>query len=322
MRLLFAGTPAAAVPSLQAALSSANHDVVAVLTRPAAPTGRGRRLEPSPVAIAAQAAGVEILSPARPSDPAFLERLRELDVDCAPVVAYGALLREPTLSLPRHGWVNLHFSLLPAWRGAAPVQHAVLHGDDVTGASTFQIGPGLDDGPVYGLLTETIRPTDTSGDLLGRLADAGAGLLLATLDGIADGSLLPVPQSPEGVSLAPKLSVADGQIRFEQPASAVDRRIRACTPAPGAWVEFRGDRLKLGPVTIAEEQDLPAGRLDVSALRQGRVLVGTATRAVVLGTVQPPGKRPMPAADWARGAHLTDGAAFGQLGDSVTEATD
>jgi methionyl-tRNA formyltransferase len=192
----------------------------------------------------------------------------------------------------------------------------------VTGASTFQIGPGMDDGPVYGLLTETIRAGDTSGDLLGRLADAGAGLLMATLDGIASGSLMPVPQSPDGVSLAPKLTVADGQIRFEQSALAIDRRIRACTPAPGAWVEFRGDRLKLGPVTIVVEPDLLPGRLDVSAVRQGRVLVGTATRPIQLGTVQPPGKRPMAAADWARGARLSDGATFGPLGDRVAEASD
>jgi methionyl-tRNA formyltransferase len=275
------------------------------------------------VAEAARAAGIEVLSPSRPSDPDFLERLRELDVDCAPVVAYGALLREPALSLPRHGWVNLHFSLLPAWRGAAPVQHAVLHGDDVTGASTFRIGPGLDDGPVFGLLTESIRPTDTSGDLLARLADAGAGLLLATLDGIADGSLLPVPQSPDGVSLAPKLTVADGRIWFEQPAQAVDRRIRACTPAPGAWIEFRGDRLKLGPVSIVDEPDLPVGHLDTNAIRQGRVLVGTATRPILLGTVQPPGKRPMPAADWARGARLTDGESLARPpADSAVEVTD
>ena len=150
--------------------------------------------------------GIEVLTPARPSEPGFLQRLTELDVDCAPVVAYGALLREPALSLPRHGWVNLHFSVLPAWRGAAPVQHALLHGDEYTGASTFQIGPGLDDGPVYGVLTERISPNDTSGDLLGRLAEAGAPLLVATLDGIADGSLQAQPQPADGVSVAPKLT--------------------------------------------------------------------------------------------------------------------
>jgi methionyl-tRNA formyltransferase len=322
VRLLFAGTPAAAVPSLRALLAHPVHEVVAVLTRPQAPAGRGRRLSASPVAELAEQAGVEVLSPARPSDPDFVRRLTELDVDCAPVVAYGALLREPALSLPRHGWVNLHFSLLPAWRGAAPVQHALLHGDDTTGASTFRIGPGLDDGPVFGVLTERVRPTDTSGDLLDRLAEAGAQLLVATLDGIADGSLSPRPQPSDGVSVAPKLTVADARIDFGRPALAVDRRIRACTPEPGAWTDFRDGRLKLGPVTFAD----PAGsagsadragsagvELSPGELLVGKsaVLVGTATSPVLLGTVQPAGRKPMPAADWARGLRLESGERLG-----------
>jgi len=299
VRLLFAGTPEAALPSLRALLDSPRHDVVAVLTRPDAPAGRGRALTPSPVARLAAEAGIEVLKPGRPSEPEFLDRLAELAPDCAPVVAYGALLREPALSLPRHGWVNLHFSVLPAWRGAAPVQHALLHGDDYTGAATFRIGPGLDDGPVYGVLTERIKPRDTSGDLLARLAEAGAPLLLATLDGIADGSLRPQPQPADGVSLAPKLGPDDARLRFDQPAVAVDRRARACTPDPGPWAEFRGDRLKLGPVEPTDHAGLAPGELLVE---RRQVLVGTATTAVRLGTVQPPGKRPMPALDWARGA--------------------
>ena len=304
MRLLFAGTPEVAVPSLRALLEHPVHEVVAVLTRPDARAGRGRTLTPSPVAELAVAAGVEVLRPSRPSAEDFLQRLSELDVDCAPVVAYGALLREPALSLPRHGWVNLHFSLLPAWRGAAPVQHALLHGDDTTGASTFQIGPGMDDGPVFGVLTERVRPDDTSGALLARLAEAGAPLLVATLDGIDDGSLRPLPQPAEGVSLAPKFSVADAEIDFDRPAIAVDRRIRACTPDPGPWTTFRTERLKLGPVTLSDEHGLAAGELRLDGTR---LLAGTATVAVRLGTVQPPGKRPMPAADWARGARLATG---------------
>ena len=313
MRLLFAGTPEVAVPSLRALLRHPAHQVVAVLTRPQAPAGRGRRLTPSPVAELAGQAGVEVLSPDRPSDPDFVRRLAELDVDCAPVVAYGALLREPALSLPRHGWVNLHFSLLPAWRGAAPVQHAVLHGDDTTGASTFQIGPGLDDGPVFGVLTERVRPGDTSGELLARLAEAGAQLLVATLDGIADGSLRPRPQPADGVSYAPKLTVADARIDFGQPALAVDRRIRACTPEPGAWTAFRDGRLKLGPVTtapagIAGSAPLAAGELLVE---RSAVLVGTATDPVRLGSVQPAGRKPMPAADWARGLRIGSGERLG-----------
>jgi len=314
VRLLFAGTPEVAVPALRALLQHPVHEVVAVLTRPEAPAGRGRRLTASPVAALAAEAGVEVLSPNRPSDPEFLSRLAELAVDCAPVVAYGALLREPALSLPRHGWVNLHFSLLPAWRGAAPVQHALLHGDEVTGASTFRIGPGLDDGPVFGVLTERVRPDDTSGTLLARLAEAGAPLLVATLDGIADGSLRPQPQPTDGVSTAPKLTVDDARIDFGQPALAVDRRIRACTPDPGAWTDFRDGRLKLGPVAV----DSPAGVLPPGELPPGEllvsknaVLVGTATVPVRLGSVQPAGKKPMPAADWARGLRLESGQRLG-----------
>jgi methionyl-tRNA formyltransferase len=303
MRLLFAGTPEVALPSLRALLDSSRHQVVAVLTRPDAPAGRGRRLTPSPVAELAAEAGIEVLKPARPSEPEFLRRLDELRPDCAPVVGYGALLREPALGLPRHGWVNLHFSVLPAWRGAAPVQHALLHGDRITGASTFKIGPGLDDGPVYRTLTEPIRPDDTSGALLARLAEAGAPLLVATLDGIADGSLRPRPQPADGVSLAPKLTPADAELSFDCPAVAVDRRVRACTPDPGPWTTFRGDRLKLGPVGITERAELPPGRLLVE---RNQVLAGTGSTAVRLGSVQPPGKRAMPAADWARGVRLAE----------------
>ncbi len=311
MRLLFAGTPEVAVPSLRALLAHPAHEVVAVLTRPQSRSGRGRRLTPSPVAELARQAGVEVLSPDKPTEDDFVRRLAELDVDCAPVVAYGALLREPALSMPRHGWVNLHFSLLPAWRGAAPVQHAVLHGDDTTGASTFLIGPGLDDGPVFGVLTERVRPRDTSGELLARLAEAGAPLLVATLDGIADGSLRPQPQPGDGVSHAPKLTVADARIDFGQPALAVDRRIRACTPEPGAWTSFRDGRLKLGPAAPADPSlsaPLAAGELSIS---KNAVLVGTATTPLRLGDVQPAGKNPMPAADWARGLRLESGARLG-----------
>lgn len=319
MRLLFAGTPAAAVPSLRALLDHPGHEVVAVLTRPDAPAGRGRRLVQSPVAELGRAAGVEVLTPGRPSEPEFLDRLRELDIDCAPVVAYGALLREPALGLPRHGWVNLHFSLLPAWRGAAPVQHALLHGDDSTGASTFLIGPGLDDGPVFGVMTESIRPRDTSGDLLVRLSRGGAALLAATLDGIADGSLRPQPQPSDGVSLAPKLTSTDAEIRFDQPALAIDRRIRACTPAPGAWTAVGDERLKLGPVAPADsESPVPAGELRVT---KRSVLVGTATRPVELGMVLPAGKKPMPAADWARGLRLSSGDTLTGGGSPAAQPT-
>jgi methionyl-tRNA formyltransferase len=304
VRLAFAGTPAAAVPTLRALLDSPNHEVAAVITRPAAPAGRGRRTVESPVAVLAAEAGVPVLTPARPSEPEFLAELAALDVDACPVVAYGALLPASALAVPTHGWVNLHFSLLPAWRGAAPVQHAILHGDDVTGASTFLIEQGLDTGPVYGVVTETIRPDDTAGDLLERLAVSGAGLMVATMDGIADGSLAAVPQSSDGVSIAPKINVADALVPWTSPARHIDRLIRACTPAPGAWTTFRDERLKLGPVTLRGAHDLEPGELRVT---KSGVTVGTATLDVDLGLVQPPGKRPMAASDWARGARIEAG---------------
>lgn len=307
MRLLFAGTPAAAVPSLEGLIASP-HDVVAVLTRPDAPAGRGRTLRPSPVRELADEHGIEVMAPRRLRDEEFRARFAELAVDAVAVVAYGALIPADLLAAVPNGWTNLHFSLLPAWRGAAPVQHAVIAGDEVTGATTFRIEEGLDTGPVYGVLTETIRPRDTAGDLLDRLARAGAGLLVRTMDGIADGALVAVPQGADGVSHAPKLTADDGRVRWSHPALAVDRRIRGCTPEPGAWTTLPdGTRLGLGPVTPVDEV-LPAG-----ALKVGRhdVLVGTATSAVRLGDVAAPGRRAMPAADWARGARPADGTVLG-----------
>src|ERR1700760_490785 len=250
MRLVFAGTPETAVPALDALLAS-RHEVAAVVTRPDAPAGRGRKVEASPVAQRAAAAGLEVLTPDRPRDPEFLARLREIGPDCCPVAAYGALLPQAALDIPPHGWVNLHFSILPAWRGAAPVQHAVLRGDDITGATTFRIVKELDAGPVFGTLTEPIRPTATSGDLLQRLAVSGAELLVRTLDAIEDGTVKAVPQPTDGVSIAPKLTPADARVDWKLPAHLVDRQVRGCTPDPGAWTECDGARLKVWPVTLA-----------------------------------------------------------------------
>jgi methionyl-tRNA formyltransferase len=303
MRLVFAGTPAAAVPTLDGLLKS-RHAVAAVITRPDAKTGRGQQMAASPVAARAAEAGIEVLRPQRPGDPEFLARLREIGPDCCPVTAYGALLPQAALDIPVFGWVNLHFSILPAWRGAAPVQHAILHGDDVTGATTFQLVSDLDAGPVFGVLTEAIRPTDTAGDLLERLAVAGADLMVATLDGIESGELQARDQPAYGVSLAPKITPADAKIDWERPAMTIGRQIRACTPEPGAWTELDGIRVKLWPVTVLGE---PAGGLAPGELRalRDRVVVGTATAPVELGVVQQHGKRRMPAADWARGLRLT-----------------
>ncbi|MFF0451010.1 methionyl-tRNA formyltransferase [Streptomyces sp. NPDC004609] len=309
MKLVFAGTPEVAVPALDALIASDRHEVAAVVTRPDAPAGRGRRLVASPVAQRAEEAGIEVLKPVKPRDGDFLERLRAIGPDCCPVVAYGALLPRAALDIPARGWVNLHFSLLPAWRGAAPVQHALIAGDEMTGAATFLIEEGLDSGPVYGVITERVRPTDTSGDLLTRLAFAGAGLLSATMDGIEDGTLEAVPQPADGVSLAPKITVEDARVDWKAPALRVDRLVRGCTPAPGAWTVFRGERLKLVSVQpVPDRTELAPGEL---AVGKNSVHAGTGSHAVELLWVQPQGKKPMRAADWARGVRIAPGERVG-----------
>jgi len=308
VRLVFAGTPEVALPSLRALIDS-RHEVVAVVTRPDAPAGRGRTLQASPVALLAAEHGIEVLKPEKVRDSEFLARLRAIAPDCCPVVAYGALVPREALGIPRHGWVNLHFSLLPAWRGAAPVQHAVWHGDDVTGATTFLLEEGLDTGPILGVVTETIRPTDTSGDLLERLASSGAGLLVATMDALDSGIMAAARQPADGVSLAPKITVEDAEVDWSQPAVRVDRQVRACTPAPGAWTTLAGERIKLGPVgLLPDDISLAAGELEVD---KNRVRVGTASCAVVLGEVRAQGKKPMAAADWARGTRPRPGTKLG-----------
>ncbi len=307
MRLVFAGTPQAAVVALDA-IAASGHDLLAVVTRPDAPAGRGKRLTRSPVGAWADARDVEVLTPDKPRDPEFQQRLRTLAPDCVPVVAYGALVPPPALEIPTHGWINLHFSLLPAWRGAAPVQRALLHGDELTGATVFQLEEGLDTGPVYGAVTEPVTPTDTAGDLLERLSHVGADLLVQVLDGIEAGVARAVPQPAEGSSQAPKLTVTDARVRWDEPALAVDRRIRACTPDPGGWTLFRGERVKLAPVVPTPTQpSLAPGEL---AVMRDRVLVGTASHPVQLQQVQAAGKKPLPATDWARGARPGSGERF------------
>lgn len=308
MRVVFAGTPEVAVPALDA-IAESSHELVGVVTRPDAPAGRGRRLVASPVAQRAEELGVPVLKPGHPKEPEFHARLAELAPDCCPVVAYGALLPQSALDIPVHGWVNLHFSLLPAWRGAAPVQHAIWAGDEITGATTFRIVRELDAGPTFGLVTEKVRPTDTAGDLLTRLAHSGAGLLVATLDGIADGSLEAREQPDDGVSFAPKILVEDAEVDWTEPAVAVDRRIRACTPGPGAWSTYAGERIKVAPVALTEGRErLEPGVLEVT---KNAVFVGTATDPVRLGEVKAFGKKQMQAADWARGVRVASGERFG-----------
>jgi methionyl-tRNA formyltransferase len=307
VRLVFAGTPDVAALSLRALLGS-RHEVVAVITRPDAERGRGRHVARSAVAEVAHEHGLLLLQPESARSPELLAELSALEPECCPVVAYGNLIPASVLAVPPRGWVNLHFSLLPAWRGAAPVQSSIRYGDDVTGATTFVLDEGMDTGPILGTMTERISPTDTSGDLLDRLARSGADLLVSTLNALEEGTLIPQPQPSEGVSYAPKISVDDARVRRTQPAVEIDRVIRACTPAPGAWSTVNDDRIKVGPVQLSEHStSLAPGQVQIA---KSEVLVGTATVPVRLGMVQATGKRPMPAEDWARGLRLSSDAVF------------
>jgi methionyl-tRNA formyltransferase len=307
VRVVFAGTPDVAVPSLDSLVTS-HHDVVAVVTRPDAPSGRGKKLMASPVAERAAELGIETLKPIRPRDDDFVARLAEIAPDCCPVVAYGALLPQRVLDIPPHGWINLHFSLLPAWRGAAPVQHAILAGDTITGATTFRIVRDLDAGPTFASITEPIHPSDTAGEVLQRLSISGAELLLDTLNRVQDGTLIPQPQPEAEVSYASKINVEDARIDWTQPAETVDRLVRACAPAPGAWTTFRGERFKINSAHISDAA-LPPGVLEIT---KRSVRVGTGTRALQLGEVQAQGKKPMTAADWARGVTFDTEPMFGR----------
>lgn len=298
--MVFAGTPEVALPSLEA-LNSSDHELLAVVTRPDAPRGRSGRPRPSPVAEWAEAAGVEVLKPERPSDEQFVARLRELAPDACPVVAYGALLPESVLRIPRHGWVNLHFSLLPRWRGAAPVQRAIMAGDEVTGATTFRIVPELDAGPILGSLIEPLQVSDTAGDVLARLASEGAQLLVDTIDQLPTAE--PVDQTDDGVTLAPKLTVAEARIDWTRGAEQLDRHVRGCSPSPMAWTMLlRGDsgpeRFRIALARPAETAALAPGALSIE---RRRVLVGTGDGDLELVRVQPVGKQVMGASDWARG---------------------
>ncbi|MBC7633231.1 methionyl-tRNA formyltransferase [Aeromicrobium sp.] len=306
MRVVFAGTPSTAVPTLEALVAS-RHEVIAVITRPDAPAGRGRALAASPVAEVAAAHGIEVLKPVKPSDPGFMHRLRALKPDCIPIVAYGALIRREALDIPTFGWINLHFSVLPAWRGAAPVQRAIMAGDEVTGATVFSLVEELDAGPVLGSITERIREDDTTAELLSRLADFGSRLLVDVVDHIEDGDIAAVPQPEDNISFAPKLSTEEGRIDWNRPAFAIDRHIRGCTPAPGAWTMLGDDRIKIGPATIADDRTLDVGRLHVA---KREVRVGTTTTDLVLAEVQAVGKKRMQAADWGRGTALAAEAMF------------
>lgn len=305
MRVLFAGTPAVAVPSLDA-LVDAGFDVVAVLTRPDAPLGRKRILTPSPVAARAAELGIDVIRASK-VDADVTARIAATAPDVAAIVAYGGLIPRPALDVPRHGWINLHFSLLPAWRGAAPVQRALIAGDDITGAVTFLLEEGLDTGPVFGTLTETVRSDDTAGAVLERLSHSGAVLLTQTLSAVDAGKAAAVPQQGD-VSLAPKLTLDDGRLDWRQPALAIGRRARGVTPEPGAWTTLDGQRVKLEPVLLRPEAPaLKPGQLEMNGKS---VLVGTGSHPVELTRIQPSGKKMMTAADWARGQATLESVVF------------
>lgn len=310
MRILFAGTPEAAVPSLRALIGSP-HEVVGVLTRPDAPVGRGRALHPSPVRVVAEEARVPVLTPRGLKSAEVQQHLRDLQADLAVVVAYGVIIPSAALDIPRHGWVNLHFSLLPAWRGAAPAQRAVLAGQETTGLSIFRIEAGLDTGPVVSTSEVAIGPHETSGQLLERMATLGADALVAAASAIGDGTATFTPQDDEGATYAQKLTPAQAHVDWTAPAEDVDALIRGMSPDPGAWTTWNGGRFKLLGTEETRSGDapssLPPGQLQAS---RKQLVVGTGTVPVAISTVAPAGKKPMRAADWARGAHLTAGSAF------------
>jgi methionyl-tRNA formyltransferase len=306
MRLLFAGTPDVALPSLDALVAS-RHEVAAVLTRPPAPAGRGRGERVSPVHARAQDLGIPVITAARLGDEGVLGAVRDVAPDCCPVVAYGALITPDALAVPRLGWVNLHFSLLPRWRGAAPVQYAIRAGDGHTGATTFRIDAGLDTGPVLSSLRTAIGERETSGELLRRLAIDGSHLLVDTMDALESGIIEATPQSVDGVTHAPRIEVDDARIDWSVSAQDIDRLVRAMSPAPGAWTTLRGERIKIGEVEVLDRDALAPGQ--IRAMRTA-VEVGTATHDIAMVQVQAPGKRSMPAADWARGMRLDTGERF------------
>lgn len=295
MRIVFAGTPDVAVPALDALVAS-KHEVLAVITRPDAPVGRGRKLAPSPVAQRASELGIEVLKPQRPSELALADRIAALAPDAAAVVAYGGLLPQTLLDLVPQGWINLHFSQLPRWRGAAPVQHAIWAGDETIATCCFRIVKQLDAGPIFSTQTEAL-PQLPAGEVLERLAESGAKQLSATLTDIENGAE-PTDQPSEGATYAKKIEVSDARLNFERPAIELQRQILACSPHPGAWCEIEGNRFKIFNAAALPGSSLRPGQL---ASSKKSVTVGSAEGDLQLLEVQAPGKRRMAALDWARG---------------------
>jgi len=306
LRLAFAGSPEVALPTLEALVAS-RHEVVVAISRADSPRGRRRTLTPTPVSERAEALGIPVVKTDR-LDAAATERVLDFAPDLGVIVAYGGMVREPLLSTPRLGWINLHFSLLPRWRGAAPVQHAIMAGDASTGVSVFQLVPELDAGPVYAQVEEPVGRFQTAGSLLAELAELGARVTTDVVDALADGTAVGVTQ--EGApTFAGKLGIADGELDWSRSSEELDRVIRGVTPEPGAWTMFEGERFKILEAAVARDAAVIAPGHVI--LDGKRVLVGTGSGSLELVTVHPAGKKAMPATAWLRGRQVAGEVVLG-----------
>ncbi|HET9151395.1 MAG TPA: methionyl-tRNA formyltransferase [Gemmatimonadales bacterium] len=303
MRIVFFGTPEFADASLRALLT-AGHDVAGVVTQPDRPQGRSRNtLVPPPVKTTALAAGVPVLQPERPAGDLFAAALRRLDAELGVVVAYGHILRPGILAIPRRGMVNVHASLLPRLRGAAPIQWAIVNGDTETGVSIMQMEQGLDSGPVYLRVRTPVLADETGGSLTARLAALGSQALLESLSAFQRGPMEPEPQDAAAATFAPKLTREIARIAWDQDAPAIARRIRAFDPAPGAWATLDGTDMKLFGAHAVPMHGAPGVVLSAGST----LVIGAASGAVEIAEVQPAGKRRMPVAEWVRGRGVTPG---------------
>lgn len=281
--------------------------MVAVVTNPDRPAGRGYELRPPPVKEAALRHGLQVLQPQKVSEPGFIGQLRALEPDVCPVVAYGKILPPSVLEIPPFGFVNLHFSLLPLYRGAAPVQRAIIDGRTSTGVTIMRLTEGMDEGPVLDGVETDIGADETAGRLGERLAVLGAPLLVSTLERLAAGTVTPQEQDHAAATYAPKIAPDEAEIDWSEEASTIANLIRGCNPVPGAWTTFRGSRLKIHAATPTPGVGEPGRIVDPA-----RPVIATGANLLRLDSVQPAGKRPMSGTDFARGARLEPGESFGE----------